>query len=68
MKFINKQLSIFKRMLEYAIINGGTKGKESIIRSSALINLIHDAVKNDLILNGVNPENIFPKLGEKSQK
>lgn len=61
--FIDKQLSNFKKQIEDAIKDGGTKGKESAIRSSALINLIHDAVKYELIQKGVNPNNIFPHLG-----
>lgn len=62
MKFIEKQLIKFKKMIEDAIIDNGVKGKESAIRSSALINLIHDSVKYELIENGVNEENIFPPL------
>lgn len=64
MNFIDKQLCIFKSMIEKSIINGGAKGKESTIRSSSLINLIHDAVKNELLEQGVHPQNIFPPFGE----
>lgn len=60
MTFIEKQLLTFKQLIEQSIVNGGVKGKESIIRSSGLINLIHDAVKHELIVSGVNPENIYP--------
>lgn len=63
MSYIEEQLIEFKLLIEDAIVNGGKKGKESIIRSSALINLIHDAVKNELIENGVNPYNIYPRFG-----
>lgn len=49
MAFIDEQLISFRDLIEDAIIQGGSKGKESIIRSSALINLIHDAVKYELI-------------------
>ena len=45
MAYIDEQLFRFKTELEAAILAGGVKGKESIIRSSALINLIHDAVR-----------------------
>ena len=45
MLFIDNQLLRFKNMIEQSIVDGGAKAKESIIRSSALINLIHDAVK-----------------------
>lgn len=63
MSFIDEQLVVFKNMIEESIINGGAKGKESMIRSSALINLIHDAVKKELIDQGVHPDNIFPPFG-----
>lgn len=68
MSFIDEQLVVFKNMIEESIINGGAKGKESMIRSSALINLIHDAVKKELIDQGVHPDNIFPHLELQSQK
>ena len=58
MSIINKQLLQFKALIEDAIISGGAKGKESLIRSSDLINLIHDAVTMDLIESGVKQENI----------
>lgn len=64
MSFIDEQLFQFKIMIENSIITGGTKGKESMIRSSTLINLIHDAVKNELINEGVHPNNIFPPFGQ----
>lgn len=63
MSIIDEQLLTFKNMIEEAILSGGAKGKESAIRSSGLINLIHDAVKNELIENGVHPNNIFPPFG-----
>lgn len=62
MTYIDKQLLQFKKIIEDSIIIGGAKGKESVIRSSTLINLIHDAVKNSFIELGVNPLNIFPHL------
>ena len=64
MSYIDDQLVIFKRMIEEAIVKGGSKGKESCIRSSALINLIHDAVKYELIEHGLREELIFPHFGE----
>lgn len=66
MEFIDKQLIIFKEMIEQAIIDKGVKGKESIIRSSELINLIHDAVKFELIKQGVNPDKIFPPFNKRN--
>lgn len=66
MEFIDEQLIIFKEMIEQAIIDKGVKGKESIIRSSELINLIHDAVKFELIKQGVNPDKIFPPFNKRN--
>lgn len=60
---INSQLLSFKNIIENSIIANGVKGKENAIKSSILINLIHDAVKNELILKGVDPANIIPSLG-----
>ena len=54
MSFIDEKLLEFKNNLEMSIIEGGVKGKTSIIRSSGLINLIHDAVKKEFIEKGVN--------------
>ncbi len=64
MAYIDDQLKLFKEMIEDAIRTGGAKGKESCIRSSALINLIHDAVKQDLIEHGIKSENIYPHFGD----
>lgn len=61
--FIDDQLLEFKLMLENSIITGGVDGKRSIIRSQNLINLIHDAVKNEFIARGVSPDNIYPPFG-----
>lgn len=63
MAFIDKELLRFKTLIEDAIIEGGSKGKESAIRSSVLINLIHDAVKYEFIVRGIKPDNIFPPFG-----
>lgn len=38
MVFIDKQLLKFKNAIESSIVTDGTKGKESMIRSSFLIN------------------------------
>lgn len=64
MAFIHQQLLQFKQLIENAIVSGGPKGKESTIRSSALINLIHDAVKKELIDAGISPQNIYPRFQE----
>lgn len=64
MAFIDDQLVTFKNMIEESIRTGGVKGKESMIRSSQLINLIHDAVKYELIQHGVARNQIYPHFGE----
>lgn len=64
MAYIDDQLLIFKGMIEHSILVGGAKGKESMIRSSQLINLIHDAVKHELWEQGVDPDLIYPHLGQ----
>lgn len=64
MRYVDKQLLEFKNMIENSIITNGVKGKESTIRSSSLINLIHQAVKYELIEQGVNEKNIYPPFGE----
>ena len=66
MAYIDEQLIIFKHMIENAIMTGGAEGKKSCITSSALINLIHEAVKTELIAHGVDANNIKPPLGETS--
>lgn len=64
MSFIDKQLLEFKSLIEEAIVSNGNKGKESVIRSSMLINLIHDAVKHSFIEAGINADNILPHFDE----
>lgn len=63
MAFIDEQLAQFKGLIEGAILSDGVKGKESMIRSSQLINLIHDVVKSELIQYGIVPEQIYPRFG-----
>ena len=64
MAFINDQLVLFKRLIEDSITDNGVKGKTSMIRSSKPINLIHDAVKQSLIDQGVASQRISPHFGE----
>lgn len=66
MEFIDEQLITFKQKIEKAIVEKGEKGKTSAIRSSDLINLIHDAVKFELIKQGISEEKVFPRLNKKS--
>lgn len=64
MSFIDDQLLKFKSLIEDSIVSGGVKGKQSMIRSSQLINLIHDAVKYELIQHGVDQQQIYPHFGD----
>lgn len=64
MAFIDEKLLQLKSLIEDSIHSGGTKGKESMIRSSVLINLIHDAVKYEFIQAGIKRENIYPPFGQ----
>ena len=53
----------FKTQLETAITTGGLEAKEAAIRSSKLINSIHEAVKSSFIEHGIAPSRIAPPLG-----
>ena len=53
-----------KQLIENAIRTGGTTAKNNLIRSSVPINLIHEAVKNQLVNNGVQPQQIRPLIGQ----
>lgn len=66
MPHIDDQLLLLKKLFESQILSHGKKGKTSAIRSSALINIIHDTVKQELIAQGVDPSRIKPKLGKTS--
>lgn len=60
---LQQAVSQFKILIENAIITGGTDGKNKLIKSSKPINLIHEAVKDSLVTNGVSKLNIHPKIG-----
>ena len=69
---IYKCLKIIKHDIEKCIVTGkngdkqfenGLLAKESFIRSSKLIGLLHETVKYDLMKHGVCDENIFPPYG-----
>ena len=57
-----------KTMIEDAIITNGINGKNNLIRSQKPINVLHDAVKQSFISNGVNPSNIYPTLHNHSNE
>lgn len=59
---INSAVIKFKTLIEDAIQEGGTIAKNNLIRSSIPINLIHEAVKDELINAGIPKSQIFPPL------
>jgi len=63
---INKAVKNFKNLIDKSIKEGGNKGKTAMIRSSKPILNIHEAVKVQLIQNGVNKNLIHPPLGKRS--
>ena len=66
--FIDTQLITFKNMIEDSIRTGGVKGKESMIRSSALIKLVHNAVKFELQAQIVDFRANVPKIFRSSDE
>jgi len=61
---IQKAVENFKSLINTSIISGGVAGKQAMIRSSRPINNIHEAVKSELIRNGIEKHRIHPLLGE----
>jgi hypothetical protein len=62
---IDQALADFKRLIERSILDGGAAGKMAMIRSAKPIMRLHDALKSELITNGVAPELVFPPLGKR---
>ena len=61
---IEEAVCTIKEMIEQAIYDGGSEGKNNLIRSQKPICLLHDAAKSSFIENGVNPARVRPLLGE----
>lgn len=61
---IEQAIINFKELIEDSIFEGGTAGKQAMIRSSRPINNIHEAVKSELVNNGIAKHRIHPPLGE----
>jgi hypothetical protein len=55
-------LSNMKKDYESAIIEGGTKGAHSLIRSQRLVGHLHEFVKQELITNGISTSKIYPPI------
>jgi hypothetical protein len=60
---IQQAVNNFKHLIESSIVEGGVSAKEAMIRSSKPINNIHEAVKAELIRNGIAKHRIYPPLG-----
>ncbi len=60
---IQQAVENFKSLINSSIISGGVAGKQAMIRSSKPINNIHEAVKAELIRNGIERYRIHPPLG-----
>lgn len=62
---IQEAVNNFKDLIESSIIEGGNEAKTAMIRSSRPILNIHEAVKSQLVENGVNEKLIYPSLGKR---
>lgn len=65
------ELAITQRMVNGKTMNAkgeifqnGLEAKTSLIRSSTLINHVHEYVKHELVREGINPATIFPPLNQ----
>ena len=59
--FLMEQLSAIKNDYESAVVTGGDDEKSRLIRSSILINRLHEFVKQDFINHGIDPSKIYPQ-------
>ena len=59
---IQKAVNNFKTLIEDSIKEGGEEAKQAMIRSSRPILNLHEAVKSELIKEGVAKDFIFPPL------
>lgn len=57
-------LEIIKSSVEDVIEYSGSAGKRSLITSQQLINLLHEVVKNSLVVEGVNSSLLNPQIGQ----
>ena len=54
-----------KQDYENAIVDGGEVKKTSVIRSSKIINHIHEFIKQEFINNGISADKIYPQKSKK---
>ena len=63
---IEDALNNFRELIHQSIIDGGSAGKEAMIRSSRPILNLHEAVKSELIKAGIDNNLIFPPLNRRT--
>lgn len=61
---LERAMAEMKRMMDEHIREDGSEGHTSLIRSSALINIVHEVIKNDLVEAGVDASLIRPPINE----
>lgn len=66
MPTIQEAVNEIKQKVEEAILIS-EQAKTSLIRSQKLIRPVHEAIKSELIRNGLPPTTIFPALGTNSE-
>ena len=62
---IHDGLNNFRSLIHQSIFEGGSAGKEAMIRSSRPILNLHEAVKSELIQSGIDRSRIFPPLSNR---
>ena len=63
---IEEALNNFQALIHQSIIDGGSAGKEAMIRSSRPILNLHEAVKSELVKAGIDANWIFPPLSSRT--
>lgn len=60
---LGEALETIKLAIEDVIRSAGAPGKNSLITSQQIVNLLHETIKSSLIGEGVNPTYIRPSMG-----
>jgi len=61
---LEEALEIIKLSVEDVISHSGATGKNSLIASQQLINILHEVVKSSLVIEGVNQNLIHPPIAQ----
>lgn len=59
---LTDSIQLIKYVIEEVIIELGSVGKTSLIRSQRLIKIIHELVKHELVMNDIKQDLIHPKI------